>query len=46
VVKAAVTTEDSDDFMTALSSGLEPGEKVMVRSTKPLAGSGARVVVD
>ena len=46
VIKSNVVTEDSDDFMTAISSGLDPTEKVVVRSTKPLSASGGRVVVE
>ncbi len=40
VVQAHVTVVDSDDSMTAISSGLQPDEKVVGRSSKPLAGAG------
>ncbi len=46
VVKASIVVDDSDDFMTAVSGGLEPAEKVMIRSSKPVYGSGSRVVLE
>ncbi len=46
VVKSSVTIEASDDFMTAIASGLEAAENVVVRSSKPLVDAGSRVIVE
>ncbi len=45
VQKAAITTEDEDDFKTAVLQGLEPDEQIIVKYSKSIS-EGSRVIID
>ncbi len=45
-VRSGVSVEDSDDFMTAVTSGVEELDKLIVRSSKPISGQGSRVILE